>query len=118
MLYPDELRAPVNPIPSDYRSRADLSDKNLKLRLTTSSGKGSKTLNEIGRGRGIRTPDPLLPKQVRYQTALCPDETAAENPSQTGDGDNTHDPWEGQLPTRPKIGNVTLNSAMYTLIGR
>ena len=26
-----------------------------------------------GRGRGIRTPDPLLPKQVRYQAALCPD---------------------------------------------
>ena len=26
-----------------------------------------------GRGRGIRTPDSLLPKQVRYQTAPCPD---------------------------------------------
>ncbi len=26
-----------------------------------------------GRGRGIRTPDPLLPKQMRYQTAPCPD---------------------------------------------
>ena len=26
-----------------------------------------------GRGRGIRTPDPLLPKQVRYQTAPYPD---------------------------------------------
>ena len=25
-----------------------------------------------GRGRGIRTHDPLLPKQVRYQTALYP----------------------------------------------
>ena len=25
-----------------------------------------------GRGRGIRTPDPLLPKQVRYQTAPYP----------------------------------------------
>ena len=25
-----------------------------------------------GRGRGIWTPDPLLPKQMRYQTALCP----------------------------------------------
>ena len=25
-----------------------------------------------GRGRGIRTPDSLLPKQVRYQAALCP----------------------------------------------
>ena len=26
-----------------------------------------------GRGREIRTPDPLLPKQLRYQAALCPD---------------------------------------------
>ena len=26
-----------------------------------------------GRGREIRTPDPLLPKQMRYQAALCPD---------------------------------------------
>jgi hypothetical protein len=28
---------------------------------------------QIGRGRGIRTPDILLPKQARYQTALYPD---------------------------------------------
>ena len=28
-----------------------------------------------GRGGGIRTPDPLLPKQMRYQTALRPDES-------------------------------------------
>ncbi len=27
----------------------------------------------IGRGGGIRTPDPLLPKQMRYQAALRPD---------------------------------------------
>ena len=26
-----------------------------------------------GRGREIRTPDPLFPKQMRYQAALCPD---------------------------------------------
>jgi hypothetical protein len=26
-----------------------------------------------GRGGGIRTPDPLLPKQMRYQAALRPD---------------------------------------------
>lgn len=31
-----------------------------------------------GRGRGIRTPDPLLPKQMRYQTALYP-ERAGDN---------------------------------------
>ena len=29
----------------------------------------------IGRGREIRTPDILLPKQARYQTALYPDKT-------------------------------------------
>ncbi len=28
---------------------------------------------QIGRGRGIRTPDILLPKQARYQTALYPE---------------------------------------------
>jgi hypothetical protein len=27
----------------------------------------------IGRGGGIRTPDPLVPNQMRYQTALRPD---------------------------------------------
>jgi hypothetical protein len=30
-------------------------------------------LEYAGRGGGIRTPDPLLPKQMRYQTALRPD---------------------------------------------
>ena len=28
--------------------------------------------DEFGRGEGIRTPDPMLPKHVRYQTALHP----------------------------------------------
>jgi hypothetical protein len=31
------------------------------------------TGHENGRGREIRTPDILLPKQARYQTALYPD---------------------------------------------
>ena len=31
---------------------------------------------KVGRGGGIRTPDPLLPKQMRYQTALRPDSFA------------------------------------------
>jgi hypothetical protein len=30
--------------------------------------------NLNGRGGEIRTPDPLLPKQLRYQAALHPDE--------------------------------------------
>ena len=29
-------------------------------------------LKKLSRGAQIRTGDPLLPKQVRYQTALCP----------------------------------------------
>ena len=33
---------------------------------------GKPRCKKIGRGRGIRTPDPLLPKQMRYQTAPCP----------------------------------------------
>ena len=33
----------------------------------------SSITRKIGRGREIRTPDPLLPKQMRYQAALCPD---------------------------------------------
>jgi hypothetical protein len=30
-------------------------------------------VTKIGRGRGIRTPDTLVPNQVRYQTALYPE---------------------------------------------
>ena len=32
--------------------------------------------NKIGRGGEIRTPDPLLPKQLRYQAALHPEQGA------------------------------------------
>ena len=35
----------------------------------------------VGRGRGIRTPDPLLPKQMRYQTAPCPARKSAGRPA-------------------------------------
>jgi hypothetical protein len=38
---------------------------------STSSSKGLVWKN--GRGGGIRTPDPLVPNQMRYQTALRPD---------------------------------------------
>ena len=50
MLYPDELRA-------------------LKALLRAAFESEFK----IGRGRGIRTPDPLVPNQMRYQAALCPE---------------------------------------------
>ena len=33
----------------------------------------SRSGREVGRGREIRTPDILLPKQARYQTALYPE---------------------------------------------
>ena len=52
MLYPVELRAP-----------------NLKLIASA----GSVYLQKIGRGGRIRTADPLLPKQLRYQAALHPE---------------------------------------------
>ena len=49
MLYPHELRA---------RCRGETAQQDARP--------------VYGRGRGIRTHDPLLPKQVRYQTALYP----------------------------------------------
>jgi hypothetical protein len=63
MLYPDELQAlsqPLGPV----------------------LGTSLRRKFDIGRGRGIRTPDPLLPKQVRYQTALCPAPTFRGNPDE------------------------------------
>ncbi len=55
----------------------------LQIRLQRRSGKKQMRAETIrtaldinslrGRGGGIRTPDPLLPKQMRYQTALRPD---------------------------------------------
>ena len=41
-----------------------------------SSDKTTHENSEFGRGREIRTPDILLPKQARYQTALYPDQTS------------------------------------------
>jgi hypothetical protein len=35
-------------------------------------------LDKDGRDREIRTPDILLPKQARYQTALYPEPVASE----------------------------------------
>src|SRR5690606_27311420 len=49
-----------------------------KLPVHSSTGKSFNSLNYddfcgIGRGDRIRTCDPLLPKQMRYQAALLPD---------------------------------------------
>ncbi len=56
MLYPDELRAHGSRL---YHCDTDQTTHSIKLKN--------------GRGRGIRTPDILLPKQARYQAALYPD---------------------------------------------
>ena len=37
-------------------------------------------LELVGRGGVIRTPDPLLPKQMRYQAALRPDALVCSDP--------------------------------------
>ena len=42
-------------------------------------------LDKFGRGDRIRTCDPLLPKQMRYQTALRPDFDNLRQPSTTFD---------------------------------
>ena len=42
------------------------------IRLSYGRTRCSSVAHPSGRGRGIRTPDPLLPKQMRYQTAPCP----------------------------------------------
>ena len=57
MLYPVELRARVARLGDSTTSRRDAS---VSLQL--------------GRGGGIRTHDPLFPKQMRYQAALHPEE--------------------------------------------
>ncbi len=42
------------------------------------------TRRQDGRGRGIRTPDILLPKQARYQTALYPADPATRSGQAAG----------------------------------
>ncbi len=44
----------------------------IELRALESYTLGQYGKKPIGRGREIRTPDILLPKQARYQTALYP----------------------------------------------
>ena len=58
MLYPVELRAHRQP--HCHKSRRQTPRRSRPAPRTD------------GRGRGIRTPDILLPKQARYQTALYP----------------------------------------------
>ena len=72
MLYPDELQARNQPA--------------CQIILVPSH---SQPGTMSGRGREIRTPDILLPKQARYQTALYPDSGLRPTcPRQEG-GDST-----------------------------
>ena len=45
----------------------------IQLSYRRSNFSNDHTATNYGRGREIRTPDILLPKQARYQTALYPD---------------------------------------------
>ena len=64
MLYPIELRAQAKPAGDTIGTYAPTS--------ITSRPRRRAPVTSFGRGRGIRTPDTLLPKQVRYQAALYP----------------------------------------------
>src|SRR5687768_8802487 len=68
---------PCRPGPGGVPGRARTCDPQLRrLLLYPAELRGRMGWkNEIGRGERIRTSDPLLPKQVRYQAALHPDST-------------------------------------------
>ncbi len=83
VLYPVELRAQYS--------------TNSHLALPCQIGRG--------RGRGIRTPDPLLPKQMRYQTAPCPVARSIHCQSDTCPS------WRGTIIRMPR------NSVNFVLIG-
>ncbi len=57
-----------------YRARYEIESRTKPRMLAMLRwGQVNNLLIFTGRGGGIRTPDPLLPKQMRYQTALRPD---------------------------------------------
>ena len=91
MLYPVELRAQA-----DVQQAARL--RPLTSRPAAVPGRDAHTppTGKPGRGREIRTPDILLPKQARYQTALYP---AAQEPR-----DDTGGPGERQTAVSPSHG--------------
>ena len=63
-LYPDDVGTPCRIRTRDLRLRRPL--------LYPTELRAHVTAVNNGRGREIRTPDILLPKQARYQTALYP----------------------------------------------
>jgi hypothetical protein len=48
------------------------------------TGERVQVIDFNGRGGGIRTPDPLLPKQMRYQATLRPDSRIVPQPASSG----------------------------------
>ena len=64
-----------------------------------------------GRGRGIRTPDPLLPKQMRYQTAPCPELASG----QAGGANDTERPQRS--PVIPRDPPARFRPAAKSLCG-
>ena len=75
-----------------------------------SNKQDSRTAYLIGRGREIRTPDILLPKQARYQTALYPDFykplPGAETAAHPSPGNDTCYSHEGQSAASPKASRM------------
>ena len=71
MLYPNELRAQnMLKMPRNALAEPARNKKVERLDLTERLEFNNKS---VGRGSRIRTYDPLLPKQMRYQTAPYPD---------------------------------------------
>ena len=67
--------------------------------------------SESGRGGGIRTPDPLLPKQMRYQAALRPDFSDYPTPAiRSADDLSTH-PISHRALVRSTIVESLMNLA-------
>jgi hypothetical protein len=89
MLYPVELRA-------HYNGRSVC-----------------QTRKSAGRGREIRTPDPLLPKQMRYQTAPCPDSGIQPRLRPGPGGGTIIRPGTGAVNQAPPFigGKTRINSA-------
>jgi hypothetical protein len=75
--------------------------------IRLSYGRTHSSIHPDGRGRGIRTPDPLLPKQMRYQTAPCP-ALHRHLPSSPGSGPSPARVLTGARIIRTDPGSVNL----------